>query len=307
MQTLKHKKYIILSIIILVFSGLIIFGVESYKNYQIRQTQIAYKNEQKEIQKEKLQEEVIGELKQKIEKLREDSSEVEKRQIVLEQKIITKQQKTTDLSAVIKQWRPRIAYIECNFNLYGFSSKNSFIKRGSGLLFYDSVNKIIRVLTNKHVLDEEDYLVDFCQIKFPDDDTIFTASFKNKDIRWASAASGMNWGYLTIVRPNTYIKKLSSSPITTCSKEPSIGDSVVILGYPGIGSRIDITATEGIISGYDGDYYITSAKVEQGNSGGAAIMVKENCDLGIPTFAQTGSIESLARILDLEVAIEFSE
>ena len=70
-------------------------------------------------------------------------------------------------------------------------------------------------------------------------------------------------------------------------------------------TRTDVTATEGIISGFDGDYYITSAKVEHGNSGGAAILVKESCELGIPTFVQTGSIESLARILDLDIAITF--
>ena len=84
-----------------------------------------------------------------------------------------------------------------------------------------------------------------------------------------------------------------------CTRKPSVGDSVVILGYPSIGSRTSVTATEGIIAGYDGNYFITSAKVEQGNSGGAAILVKDNCLLGIPTFAQVGKVESLARILDI--------
>nr|MDQ3014484.1 hypothetical protein [bacterium] len=63
-------------------------------------------------------------------------------------------------------------------------------------------------------------------------------------------------------------------------------------------SRVDVTATEGIISGYEGNYYITSAKIEQGNSGGAAISLRDNCFLGIPTLTLVGKVESLGRILD---------
>jgi len=57
-----------------------------------------------------------------------------------------------------------------------------------------------------------------------------------------------------------------------------------------------ITATEGIISGFAADYYVTSAKIDHGNSGGAAIEVQRDCYLGIPTYTQT-DIESLARVL----------
>ncbi len=82
-----------------------------------------------------------------------------------------------------------------------------------------------------------------------------------------------------------------------------IGGKVIILGYPGIGSPEGITATEGIISGYDGDYYITSAKIEHGNSGGVAVLVNNNCYLGMPTFVAVGTIESLGRILDVNVIV----
>ena len=82
-----------------------------------------------------------------------------------------------------------------------------------------------------------------------------------------------------------------------CSSVPDIGDEVVILGYPAIGASSGITATDGIISGYDGDYYVTSAKVNSGNSGGIAVDLKNDCNLGIPTLVDAGSLESLARIL----------
>jgi hypothetical protein len=73
------------------------------------------------------------------------------------------------------------------------------------------------------------------------------------------------------------------------------------LGYPSIGAKESITATEGILSGFDEEYYTTSAKIEQGNSGGAAIHVKNDCFLGLPTLVLAGRIESLARILPITV------
>ena len=50
--------------------------------------------------------------------------------------------------------------------------------------------------------------------------------------------------------------------------------------------------------------FINSEKVEEGNSGGAAILLKDNCLLGIPTFVTLGKVESLARILDIWTAVE---
>jgi hypothetical protein len=59
-----------------------------------------------------------------------------------------------------------------------------------------------------------------------------------------------------------------------------------------------------VISGYEEGLYLTSAKVERGNSGGAAIDVNNNCYLGIPTFVTVGSFESLARILDVPTLLK---
>lgn len=75
----------------------------------------------------------------------------------------------------------------------------------------------------------------------------------------------------------------------------------MVLGYPSYGTDyLEITAIEGIVSGYDGEYYTTSAKIEQGNSGGVAISQKGNCYLGIPTAVKLGVFESLGRILDVK-------
>ena len=82
-----------------------------------------------------------------------------------------------------------------------------------------------------------------------------------------------------------------------CDVLPDLGAKILIIGYPTIGSQTDVTVTDGIISGFDGNYYITDAKVDHGNSGGAAIDLKNDCYLGIPTWSESGSFESLARIL----------
>ena len=88
-----------------------------------------------------------------------------------------------------------------------------------------------------------------------------------------------------------------------CTDNINIGDKIVVLGYPAIGTEGGITVTDGIVSGFEGDYYVTSAKIEHGNSGGAAILVKDDCYLGIPTWADSGTVESLARILKGSIVV----
>ena len=58
--------------------------------------------------------------------------------------------------------------------------------------------------------------------------------------------------------------------------KPSLGDEIVVLWLPvaSVQEKVGLTATEGIVSGFDGNYFITSAKVEQG-TGGAAILLKD--------------------------------
>lgn len=97
-----------------------------------------------------------------------------------------------------------------------------------------------------------------------------------------------------------------------CQNTP-VGEPIVVLGYPDYGSgagsyrsvfsNLSITATEGIISGQDGIYLTTSANLDPGNSGGAAIDEKNDCYIGIPTATVNGSAASLGRILPASYAI----
>lgn len=205
--------------------------------------------------------------------------------------------KTYNLAAIVSQWRPIIASVECEFR-YTDTSRIYYQTGGSGIVIKFS-NTPASILTNKHVVtDSNGYGADVCRAKLLDSGEVASSS----DIR--SSAKGYDLGYIYVNNPGSYLKNLVSIFPSLCGQKPLIGDEVVVLGYPGIGSKENITATEGIVSGFDGNYFITSAKVEQGNSGGAAILLKDNCLLGIPTFVTLGKVESLARILDIWTATE---
>jgi hypothetical protein len=193
-------------------------------------------------------------------------------------------------SAIISQWRPRIAAVYCEW-----PTKNNTqpTKSGTAVLLSDSTRIIPSAITSKHLLQYDSALPEKCSLDFPDQ----TGDIDISPINFTLATSKYDWARIAVPTPPPYVTILANTPALRCSNPPAIGDSVVILGYPKIGTKADITATEGIISGTDGNYYITSAKVERGNSGGAAILVKDNCYLGIPTFVDAGEIESLARIL----------
>jgi S1-C subfamily serine protease len=73
------------------------------------------------------------------------------------------------------------------------------------------------------------------------------------------------------------------------SREIQIGEDIVILGYPAMGStgsRASITVTRGIISGFeetfDGMLFKTDSEINTGSSGGACVDTDYNL-IGLPT------------------------
>ncbi|TAK56930.1 hypothetical protein EPO17_03260 [Patescibacteria group bacterium] len=206
------------------------------------------------------------------------------------------------LISVIQEWKPRVAKINCIWK--NTSGRIYATGGGSGFIFRENIDKVehIWVLTNKHVfLDDGRYTPYSCSIKLPGDETIFEVFFSSGSYR---TIDPLDVGLIEIVNPDAYVKSITAiKKVFTesfCSYTPSLGEKVAILGYPVIGTVGDITATEGIISGYDSDYYITSAKIEHGNSGGIALSIEKNCILGIPTFVRKGEIETLGRILSAQ-------
>ena len=294
----KYKFYILIVAGVVFISGLGNIGIAQYQKYKLekieafRQTQEleqAQQNKDREAQDLEL-----AVLKEEIEKLKNKKPEVVT-------KTITKEAPTNkgenSLSYVAQYWRPVVVYVECD--AYGIDQfgniSNIGVVTGSGTALYVSSSNQYVIWTNTHVTASSGGKL--CRIWFPDTDSPLTSI-------GARISSKSDQDFATIDIPyqsekmGSIIKTISDSSNFLCTQKPSVGYQVVILGYPGIGSQTDITVTEGIISGYDGNYFITSAKVEHGNSGGAAILVKDNCYLGIPTFVETGTLESLARILD---------
>lgn len=217
----------------------------------------------------------------------------QKKLLELETDLIQSKQK--ELTAIIKKWRPRIMHIECQWR---FTNGRVVEKTGSGFLFGTTF-----VATNTHVVEEEDTLPQTCTFVIPDDSSRVVISGDTDTARVVTKKG--DFTLIELKNPTARMKELSlgtssqgAIPLLSCARKASPGDLVVILGYPNIGAENDITATEGIISGYEDPYYITSAKLERGNSGGAAIAVASDCYLGIPTFVRVGGIESLGRILD---------
>ena len=215
---------------------------------------------------------------------------------------LTKTANKPSITDIVSQWSPIIAYVYCQYtDAYGENQAQS----GSGtLIIYKDGSRSI--LTNYHVIsDGNGYIVNGgCSVKLPNDPMTYTAY--TSDITTTKDTADV--AYINITTPDSYLEGITTQGRSYCTQIPNVGDGVVVLGYPGIGSPIDITtpnyiisaditATDGIISGYDGNYYVTSAKVAHGNSGGAAIDIANNCYLGIPTYVETDTAESLARIL----------
>jgi hypothetical protein len=281
-----NKKLAIITCVLLV----VLFGLSAFYQYYW-------------MPKEESALEKISLVQQQQDLLLEQRKALEEAQEKLEEK-----SSKPDLSSIIAQWRPRIAYITCGFyfDTYGSYAWNA----GSGVASQWSDGSI-SFLTNRHVVVNNDtgYAANECRITLSGSNETYTVinTYPNPDnpIRASSASS--DWGMLNIISPDSYLRSITSPVFNRCVRKASVGDEIVILGYPYIGALADITATRGIISGYDGDYYITDAKIEEGNSGGAAILLKDGCYLGIPTYVVIGKLESLARILDSRVIWDLKE
>ncbi len=271
------------------------------QSQELNQKLQAQADQQKKVQEETQQE--IIKAQQEAQKQAELARLQAKQQA--DQQVKDLEQKLTEsgynLTLIIEEWSPIIGKVKCEFR---YSNTNVLYQTtsGSGIVVMSPSEFSPKVFTNKHVLtDSEGYYPDTCTVKVPNNAQ--TYHFYTNNITPSSSA---DFASATIIDSDIALRNLGLSyadkPI--CTARPSIGEKVVILGYPGIGSQSSITATEGIVSGYDGSYFITSAKVEQGNSGGAAVLTKSNCLLGIPTVAKVGSIESLARILDINSVLQ---
>jgi hypothetical protein len=202
---------------------------------------------------------------------------------------------TKELSSIISGWKNRTAFLTCSWL---DSSTNTTQTQTATAYIGHSTSGKITAITNRHaVLTDNGNLVDSCVMSMPGNKNSIYISSSDINLHPDSSIDAARF---FLDEKDSYLSSLTRKKI--CFQLPdikvNIGDQVVILGYPGIGSQKDITATDGIISGYDYPYYVTSAKIDHGNSGGLAILVKGDCYLGVPSGSVVGSMESLGRILE---------
>ncbi len=301
---------------ILVISGISYIGVKQYKNYQLENTGDAELTQN--IQQQNSSEE-IKELRRELEKFKnqkaqaitvvtqENNKEAKPQNTNIESETIQEkntesylsqiqvQNKTPSISEIVGHWRFFTAKVE------NLSTSGS----GSGLIIKSSDGSF-KVLTNKHVVEKGTVF----NIKLPGNpmDNILRSS-----IKYITPGSA-DFATISLGDSNEYLKNLIAGEayygICTENQKPALGDEIVILGYPTIaGSQIDVTVTKGIISGFEGIYFITDAKINPGNSGGVAINIRNNCYFGIPTYIVTSEYnpahnpeavtEALGRVLDI--------
>lgn len=230
--------------------------------------------------------------------------------VVAQEQIETSKKMTADLQAKIDKlenplqsqefianfWSNKVVKVSCDF--YATNGKYIQTNQGSGTLFID--NNKVSVLTNRHVLSILNgttfYHPFLCGVSNSFEDSPFISYYSQGDI---AINRTDDWGIITINNPDNLFKDSADIPLNICKPfNVGTGSKILILGYPEIGSKYSVTVTDGIISAYDGYYYITSAKIDHGNSGGAAIDLENDCFIGIPTMVIGGSLESLGRILD---------
>jgi len=321
-QNNNSKGFIQIPILIAIIIGVLIvgtggyFGIKQYQNYQTQKTEKEKLAQEEEIEQKGKEKQEMEKLKEEIENLKNQKPQIikeipsknsENQKNQQSSNIPSQPSQSVDISSVIDKWKPSVAYIKCDF--FNKDETYAFSEAGSGTLFGFSDG--VGIQTNKHVISKQLPLTgglatpDYCTVKFLGNSKLYYVYHHTTSGVFNMQAAGdeSDGARLIIRESDNFIANLLLQQGFYCKCKPSLGESIVILGYPSIGSQTDITATEGIISSYEysvnaGNYYVTSAKVEHGNSGGAAILVKDNCYLGIPTFAQIGEIESLARILD---------
>jgi S1-C subfamily serine protease len=154
------------------------------------------------------------------------------------------------------------------------------------------------VITDEHVFDlagsGTSTLYD-CIAQFPGDSALF--SIPAADI--VADASGADAGALLIRQPDRHLTALASADHRGwwCASVPQVGDAVLVLGYPWADGEFTLTATEGIVSAVAADRYLTSAPIDTGSSGGAAIDVPHDCLIGMPVRVDPGTYENLGEIV----------
>lgn len=183
-------------------------------------------------------------------------------------------------------------------------------KGGSGTI----MTKDGMILTNNHVIDGSRS----CLVTLPDPKTgspiaIYNAQpyiVPNLSLLYDIAVVNITGSYVDSNRkiwgvyPITFPAYAASD---TCKNTSSqLGDQITIYGYPVTSGGSNLTITQGIISSFsDNGNILTTAQVDNGNSGGLAINSKTGCMVGIPSAVSQGNYQNLGVIIPSSVIVDF--
>lgn len=296
-KSLKQKVYIIALIflgILVILSALFYFSLRSLKlqNKEVQeQSEAELKKYLEKEEQDRLREAELADLKKQLEDLKNKPSEptTVANPVTVEM--------SDPVANIVKKWSPRVAHIKCSW----YSSNGSLYGTASGSATLVNFTYLgIRAITSRHIFlsNVDKSLPKDCKITLTD---LSSYSILINDTN-VSIGQDQDWAYVTVPQDEV-LKNITGQNIKLCPSV-DIGDQLIVLGYPKIGAASGLTVTEGIVSGNDEDYFITSAKIDKGNSGGAAILIKDDCYLGIPTSSAVGIIESLGKILKAKFVIQ---
>jgi len=292
--------------------------IEEAQN-KITEKQITEAVEKATEEAKKVAEEAQRKIEQEEAQRQAEEEKVKQKTVELEQKIKELQQQFQSqtgykASEIVESFGKFIVNVGC-FDEYG----NLTI--GSGIIYgLDSKGQSSIILTNYHITENADLTLENpCAVFYSSDpakgftDLYFADSVYFPSVISLSTMKLIDFDFLKIkvkfrfpeyggieIIPNASLILGEGYRPPICGSDViKVGEEIVVLGYPTIGGEY-LTATEGLISGYEGTYYLTtSAKIEQGSSGGGAFIKSTGCLVGMPTFVRLGKIESFARFINI--------
>lgn len=158
-------------------------------------------------------------------------------------------------------------------------------KIGSGSIIgrYAAVGNKLVVMTNAHVMEPNETTGN------PECDIVF----KNGDRYLANAVrrvseGRLDFGFLSLEKAIDDAAALTSYEemgVGFCEVyDVELGDRVTILSYPAFVGPEKIVSEGEIVDFLRGPIYETTATIEEGSSGGVALLNKKRCVLGMPTW-----------------------
>jgi len=334
----NQKGFIQIPLLIAIIAGVLVvggasyFGVKQYQNYQIEKERSATEQKQNEEIKNNPQNSEIEKLRQEVEELKKSQTKTEQARPSSEKTF-----STTQIVSQNKKFIVSIVCSTGSGSVFGSGviigkSQNNLIiltnyhvtkyaktlsagispcvvsDSGLGEYYYGqpiyfpsmiSQSEYVSLSQQQALINEMDAIdFSFVEIKEPiQGETMYYDETTGKYISQPFIPK-------TSLLSTTIFPKICSQNLLKA------GEEIVVLGYPMIGGdsvlpgvpNLKLITTEGIISNdvsnFD-NYFVSSAKIEQGNSGGGAFLKSGNCFAGMPTYVQVGEIESLGRLINI--------